>query len=350
MFIEKNTKIVNKDADFALKAKKGSLVVEVFSAMVAGDSLEKFGQAGNKAVEEINALAKSAGEGNLQARAELNNIQKIMLEPRLLERLELLNVMGSYSRIGYADAVYAKQYKHEVRSDFQAIDADVPFGTTSYNQVSLSTRNIAGGYMISPREILTGNLDVVAEGIEQTMIDMQNKVLYLAIDAMKNGIKNATGVKYYAESAGVTDVAVMDMVKKIRRYGRTSLIGDYSVVSQLNDLSGYTTDNITNELMDAGLLGRYKGSAVVEAPNSYNFTEMNTAGDNFKLYLPENLLFVVPNNNIAPLQIIQRGDVRSASAYDIYTNTEMVRFDMEFGFFFDETQSHSVGLIVDTTL
>lgn len=56
-------------------------------------------------------------------------------------------------------------------------------------------------------------------------------------------IKAATGVKYTAEATGITKTALDNIIKNIRRFGKVSLIGDYSVVSQVNDFTPFTSVN-----------------------------------------------------------------------------------------------------------
>ncbi len=195
--------------------------------------------------------------------------------------------------------------------------------------------------------------------MEQVKIDMHNKAMHYVINTLYNAIKTATGVKYFAENAGIQKTAVDDVLKKVRRNGRPAIAGDFSVVSQINGFQGFGiaapngySDAALEEIRNSGLLGMYAGSPVVELPNQYDFTKLNATGDNFELQLPEGMLFVIPQGQgaVSPLQVVQRGDLMSATGFDVTTGTEITRFDLEIGAGVPKGEEHKIGLIGDTNL
>lgn len=96
---------------------------------------------------------------------------------------------------------------------------------------------------------------------------MQNKMTYYIMSVLYSALKNAKGVKHFAEANGITKTGVDNMLKSMRRYGRVNIAGDYSVISQFNDFVGfkqadtdavrYGTDAIAEEIMRTGRVGMY---------------------------------------------------------------------------------------------
>ena len=360
-YFELNTTNNVKDEVSATKIKSTSPVVEVFSALVQGKSLSKFdSKVIDKSVAHIKDLAERAMNGDGRAVSELNTIQRFVIEPKLIEAIKIFNFMGTYKSIPYDTIPKMKTYKYEsIDSRFQASSGDVPFATHSFREYEIGTQTVASGYAVDYRELQSGNFDgTVAEGLEQVQIDMQNKAVYYVISKLYDALKNAKGVKHFAEASGVAQTAVDDMLKVMRRYGRVNICGDYSVVSQFNDFAGYKTfganaipfgaDAVAEEIRKTGLLSFYNGAGIVELPNSIDYTKMLADKSAYELYMPQGLLFFVPQGKIAPLQIFRRGGMTTMTGDDIVTRQRLTRFDMEIGAGVAEGMEDQIGLISDT--
>ena len=222
---ELNTVNNVKDEVGASKVKSTSPVVEVFSALVQGKSLSSFdGKIVDKSVEHIKDLAGRAIDGDHQAVSELNAIQRFAIEPKLIEAIKIFNFMGTYKSVPYDTVPMMKTYKYEsIDSRFQASSGDVPFATHSFREYPIGTQTISSGYAVDYRELQSGNFDgTIAEGISQVQTDMQNKAVYYVIAKLYDALKNAKGVKHFAENSGVTQTAVDEMLKQMRRYADTT--------------------------------------------------------------------------------------------------------------------------------
>ena len=212
---ELNTVNNVKDEVGASKVKSTSPVVEVFSALVQGKSLSSFdGKIVDKSVEHIKDLAGRAIDGDHQAVSELNAIQRFAIEPKLIEAIKIFNFMGTYKSVPYDTVPMMKTYKYEsIDSRFQASSGDVPFATHSFREYPIGTQTISSGYAVDYRELQSGNFDgTIAEGISQVQTDMQNKAVYYVIAKLYDALKNAKGVKHFAENSGVTQTAVDEML------------------------------------------------------------------------------------------------------------------------------------------
>ena len=350
-----------KDSELATpKLSAKSPLVEVFSAVAFGEDTSRFGNKVDATMKHITELASRALNGDPVAKAEINAVVRYAIEPKLARTIQLFNFMGTFRPIGYDEQAMMRTYKHEaIRSNFQAARGDVPFAATSWEEYAIGTQTISSGYAVNYREIQSGNLDRVAEGMEQVQTDMQNKAMNYVVLEMYNAIKNAQGVKYFAETAGITKGSVDDTLNKVRRFGPVAITGDFSAVSQLNDFAGFKADPtdakatklsemVMNEIHRTGLLSTYKGSPVVELPNQYNLTALNADGTNFETYLPEGLLYFIPQGAVSPLQIFQRGGLTSMTGNDVVTGTELTRFDLEIGCGVAKGREHEIGLIRDT--
>ena len=350
-----------KDSDILTNSKVSakSPAVEIFSAIALGEDTSKYGKKVDTVMKHVTDLASRSMNGDGIAKAELNTIVRYAIEPKLIKAIQLFSFMGTFKTIGYDEKPMMKTYKHEsIRSEFQASRGDVPFATTTWNEYPIGTQTISAGYAFNYREVQSGNLDKIAEGMQQVQTDMYNKAMRYVVIEMYNAIKNATGVRFFAETNGITKDSVDDTIKKLRRFGPTAIVGDFSVVSQLNDFAGFKadagsalathlSDAVMEEIRRTGLLTTYKGSPVVELPNQYDLTRLDASGNNFETYLPEGLLFFIPQGGVSPLQIFQRGGLTSMNGSDIVTGTEMTRFDMELGAGVAAGQEYQIGLLSD---
>lgn len=338
-----------------------SKIVEVFSALAHGNNPDVTKPELDKCVAQIKELSSKAIDGDSTAQSEINAIVRFSIEPKLLEQIRLYSFLGGFKRIGYNEAAMMKTYKYEsVDSRFQASSADVPFATANWREYPIATQTISAGFSIDYRELQNGNFDgSVGEGVRQVQIDMLNKAVYYVMTVLYNGLKNAKGVKHFAESSGITKTGVDNMLKSMRRYGKVNIAGDYSVVSQFNDFSGYKTvgsdtipfgaDVVADEIRKTGLISYYNGAFVTELPNAINWTKLNKDGTDYDLYMPQGLLFFLPNNGVIPiLQSFQRGGMTTMTGDDIVTRQHMTRFDLELGAGIAEGMEDWIGLISDT--
>lgn len=342
------------------RVKQNSKIVEVFSALSAGKRPEVDDKTLDKSVATIKELSSKAIDGDNAARSEINSIIRFSIEPRLLEVVRLFDFMGTYRRIGYNEAPMMKTYGYEsIDSRFQASSSDVPFAAVNWREYPIGTQTISAGFAVDYRELQNGNFDGnIREGMNQVQIDMQNKMTYYVMAVLYNALKNAKGVKHFAEDNGITKTAVDNMLKSMRRYGKVNIAGDYSVVSQFNDFAGfkrfsadeirYANNIVAEEIRQTGLVSMYNGAFVTELPNAINWTQLNKDGTDYDLYMPQGLLFFLPRGSVSPLQVFLRGGLTTMTGDDIVTRQHLTRFDMEFGAGVAEGMEDQIGLISDT--
>jgi len=365
MFNEFNNETFKLDAELNSLQPKNKYtektpVVEIFSAMVRGDDTSKYGEKANKTYAYIKGLAEKANKGSGEAKVELNAITTVSLEAPLLKRLQLFSFMGNVTTVGYNEELRYKIYKLQGKmSNWQASQGDVTFPVSTWETRPFATKTVSGGLAMNYRELATGNFDGMGQAQEQTLTDMTNKCFYMVSKELYEGVKNASGIKHFVESAGIAPSAVKNMLKKIRRWGKVGIFGDYSVVSQLNDMAGFKADPadanatklseaVMEEIRRTGLLSTLNGAPVVEIPNSYNLTKLNSAGDNYQTYLPEGLLYFLVNGEMSPLQIGYRGGLQSATGFSIVNGMHLQRMDLEIGAIIIPEYVPLVGLISDS--
>ena len=350
-----------KDANFATgKISAKSAVVEIFSAMANGKDLSSFGKKADVAAKYITELNQKASMGDASAKAELNTIRRFAMEPVLMQEIKLLGIFGNYKPIGYNETaeveipVYAN-----VDAKIQAAGQDVKFPVIRKERKGITTTTISGGHAVDYRKAALGNMQEENELMEQVRIDIRNKASKYVVDTIYNAIKNATGVKYFFEGAGLTKTGLDDVITKIRRWGKPTFAGDYALVSQVNGFMGYqgvtpTVNGISEKVMDeiqnSGLIGMYNGAIVSEIPNPYDLSALNAAGDNFATMLDAGLGFVIPAGAQSPIYTVTRGGLTSCHGLDVTTGMEMTRFDLEVGALVAPGQEYRIGLVHDTNL
>lgn len=354
---------VKRDSDFfSGKFTKSSPVVEVFSAMAQGKDLSKFGAKADAAVNYIKSLGEKAMNGDFSAVAELNTLRKFTIEPKLLEEIKLLNIFGTYTQLGFDETPEVETYSHVgQKSRLQAANGDVIFPTTVAEKYQVPTQTISGGYAVDYRRVSLGDMSKENEGMEQVRIDIRNRAALTVIKKVFDAIENATGVKYFFEAAGLTKTGLDGVLGKVRRFGKPSIVGDYSLVSQIIPWVGYVgtigtntitniSEKVMNEIVESGLLGMYNGAVISEMPNQYDLTSMNAAGDNFNTLLPAGLGFVLPTGGKSPIQMFSRGGLTSMTGNDVASGKIVTRYDLEFGVDVAKGMEYQVGIIHDTNL
>lgn len=344
------------------KVKANSPVVEIFTAMVNGEELGKYGKKADLAAKYIKELGEKASMGDTSAIAELNEIRKFSIQPRLLQEMQLLGVFGSYRQLGWNDTPQLETLSVEnVRADIQAEGLDVSTPFLRRKKENLVPVTISAGHKVNYREIALGNMYNENLLVGEVHKAMRNKATAYVIETVYKAIAQASGVKYFYEHAGLVKADVDALLTKIRRYGRPNVLGDYAVLAQFVPWVGYVgeisskdvigvSQKALDEIIDTGLVGKYNGALLSEIPNAYDFNTVNATTQNYETILPAGLAFVTPaaNNGVAPIQTFTIGGLTSLSGNDVTTGELLTRFDMRVACGVAATDA--IGIIHDTNL
>lgn len=325
------------------KVMAKSPIVEIFSAMVDGKDLSKYGKKADKAAEYIKELGKRANAGDNTAISELNEIRKFAVQPRLLEEIRLLGVFGSYQQLAWGDTAYLVRSEIEnLNAQRQAEGQDVSTAFIRRNKTPLAPVTVSSGFKANYRELELGDMTTENTLMSQIQTDIRNKAALYVVNTVYNAVANATGVKYFYEAAGLAKTGIDELLMKIRRYGKPTITADYAILAQFMPWIGYagtigstTVANVSqrllDEIADTGLVGSYNGAILQEMPNQYNFTELNKAGDNYATLLPAGIGFVTPAapvNGSAPVQTFSIGGLTSMSGNNVATGEVYTRYDL----------------------
>ena len=350
-----------KDANFVSgQVKEKSAVVEIFSAMAEGKDLAPYGKKADKAAQYIMNLSSKAASNDPVAISELNEIRRFAMQPILLKEIKLLGIYGNYRAIGYNESceVEIPEYVN-LGAKGQALGEDVKFPVIRKKRVPIATTTISGGYAVDYRKAALGDMSDENELQNQVRVQIRNLAARYVVTTVYNAIKNATGVKYFFEGAGLTKTGVDGVIAKVRRFGKPTISGDYALISQFNEFAGYQgktptvngiSEAVMKEIHDTGLMGLYNGAVLSEIPNPYDLTTLNKDGDNFDTLLPAGLGFVIPSGAQSPIYTVTRGGLTSFSGNDVTTGQTISRFDLEIGTVVAPGREHEVGIIHDSNL
>jgi len=334
-------KIVKNKLSNAMTNNRPSEEVEIFTNIVYGKDVSKYGKKVDTVMDKIKLLASAAEDGNTQAKAELNAIRTVTIQQPLEKRLAINNAMGNTIFVSPSEELRFEVYQLQgEKSRIQASSGSFVFPTVKKRTGTMDTKTVTGGLIVDNRELQSGATDGFAYANEQILTDMINQMVLSHINALRAGITAATTLKNYEE--GITKTSVESVRKKARRFGTSvTILGDYSAVSKLGEYANFGVvaagtefrfpDYVMEEVMKTGLIKNYKGSIVVEMPNSYNMINLNTAGDFYAPQLPTTDLWFLPQGIMTPLQIAVRKNLMSMTATDISLRAEVTRFDIEYG-------------------
>ena len=355
--VEINQLTNNKNREY-----KGKKMVEIFTALTQGKDVSKYGKDVDKCIDTIKQLGKVATNGNyiqqVQAMAEINSIRTLSIETPLQERLSITNVLGDETTVGYDEElrVQVEQLQGEMSRE-QASSGSFTFPVSRKKTITLNQKLITGGMAVDLREVASGNINAMGYANEQVVTDMTNKYVAAQDKALRDGIKNSTGIKVYFQ--GYTKDNLDKAIEILKRWGKTTISGDYSAISEIKNFAGFDvtplasgqrtqwiySQSVMDEIMKTGLLHNYLGSPVVEIPNSYNPTKLNTDGTYYDTYLNETGLFIIPQGTYNPLKICRRGGLTTSTAYDINTRQTLTRYDIEYSNIIIPELIPCVGLI-----
>ena len=350
-----------KDASFASGKVNGkSAVVEIFSAMTAGKDLSPYGKKAGVAAKYIKELNSKASAGDLNAISELNEIRRFAMQPVLLKEIKLLGIYGNYKPIGYNESceVEVPEFAN-LPANEQAAGQDVKFPVIRKKRVPIATTTISGGYAVDYRKAALGDMSDENELQEQVRVQIRNKAAKYVVETIYNAIKNAKGVKYFFEGAGLTKTGVDGVITNVRRFGKPTVSGDYALISQFNGFAGYagvtpTVNGISRTIMDeihnTGLMGVYNGATLSEIPNPYDLTSLDKDGTNFDTMLPAGLGFVMPTGGQSPVFTVTRGGLTSFSGNDVTTGQLLTRYDLEVGALIAPNREYMIGILHDKNL
>ena len=350
-----------KDANFVSGKVNGkSAVVEIFSAMAQGRDLAPYGKKADIAAKYIMELNAKAASNDPVAISELNEIRRFAMQPVLMKEIKLLGIYGNYKPIGYNESceIEIPEFAN-TGAEIQAAGQDVKFPAIRKRRVPIATTTISGGYAVDYRKAALGDMSDENELQEQVRTQIRNKAAKYVVDTVYNAVKNATGVKYFFEGAGLTKTGVDGVIAKVRRFGKPTVSGDYALISQFNGFAGYQgvtptvngiSEAVMNEIHNTGLMGMYNGAVLSEIPNAYDLTTLNKTGDNFDTLLPAGLGFVIPSGTTSPIYTVTRGGLTSFSGNDVSTGQMMTRFDLEVGALVAPGREYEIAVIHDTNL
>lgn len=360
MDIRENVELNSLTQNKTVQHRGNSKMVEIFSAMKSGNTMAGFD---NKEVEQCRSNLKTLGEkavaGDTNAQAELNSITTLSIEAPLMKRLSLVSNLGRETVVGFDEELRVETYQLQGEmSREQANSGSFVFPTVKKETKVLDTKTVTGGIAVNYREYASGAIDAMAYAQEQVQTDMVNKYVVAQFKAIKDGIRNATTMKSYAQ--GYTKANVDEMIKKIRRFGQgVTIAGDYEAVSEINTMAGFDvtpmsgsqrtqwtySDTVMDEILKTGLLSNYYGHSVVEIPNTYDVTKLNADGSFYDTYIDTNGMLFIPNGQYSPLLIARRGGLATMAGDDLNTRTHMIRLDIEYGNLFIKQFAPMVGLI-----
>lgn len=354
---------LRKDADvFSGKFTKQSPVVEIFSAMVNGEELSKFGAKADKAVNYIKDLGVRAENGDFNAVAELNTLRRFVIEAPVMQEMKLLGIFGTYTPVGFDETIEREVYNHVgERSREQAAGGDVVFPTITKEVYPVSTFTVSGGYAVDYRRVALGDMSKENEGMNQVKTDIRNRALLAVVNRVYKAIEAATGVKFMVEEAGLTKTAMDNALTQIRRFGKPTVVADYALLSQFTPWAGYTgtinsntitgiSEKAMNDIAQNGALSMYNGAILSEMPNPYDLYNLTEDGTNFKTLLPAGLGFIIPAGAQSPIATYSRGGLTSFTGNNVKNGKIETRFDLEIGVDVAKGQEYKIGTIYDTNV
>lgn len=242
-----------------------------------------------------------------------------------------LDTLADVKRVGFGDKAQFQVKQEGIRAFIQAKGS-----TTARSKVASKTFSLDDTLSVSARPVvnlveLKTNQVAMADLIRDAAYQMElaelayiQKVLNDAADDWKE--------PYYGEGTGIVKTVLDPMIRHwVRMSGGQApiLFGDIEMTSKLAELTGFNgqfADALIMEQNNAGVIGTYLGSKVVNLINPLiDSTDVPTFDCN-KLYIVPGFV----DASMRPLKVVYEGDVMSQEATHIDDQTYEVRLDQYF--------------------
>lgn len=323
----------------------------------------------NSVLNILQNTAKTAVEGNIveqyEAKAKVNALLEVTVNPKVETNLkDIMSRYGEVHNIARNEAAVIEVYEHEMRgARRQAEGSDVRFGKVSKTNVPVQFETISAGMSVDYRDLIDASIEFLQDYTVELMTSIDNEIVNKVVTELVDNIKAAATANkpvYYATGSGISQTALDEAIKVVRRSGDANIFGDYSVVTQLEDFVGFHSDNFVvlaeerlMEIDNIGYIAKYRGSNVTEIKNAldfYNKTTLSTGKDFYDTLLPESDLFVMANGRFAPNHIFFRGGLMTQKGNVVSSGSENQRWDIEVATHFVEDRAYMLGLIQDSDL
>lgn len=334
-------------------------VVEVFAAKVAGKDTSSYAKGVvDTSMAKIKELASRAEAGDYTAVSEMNAIRKYVIEAPLLEEIQMLGFFGDYENVGYGDTIEREVVNQSINAREQAANGDVPLSFSYGETYPVKTQVISAGYQVDYRKLQMGDMSAENRLISNIKTTLRNKAAAYSMDIILQAVKSGNYANY-SEASTITKAGVDAALNFARRFGQPSIIGDYSVVSQINAFAPYTSGSYTNISQDAmneirknAFVSFYNGATVVGIRNPFDTSSPITVDGkaSFKTIAPQGLLFVLPTGVDSPVKLWTRGGLTSFTGNDVTTGRVLTRYDLEIAADVAKGREYEIGLVRDLTL
>lgn len=242
-----------------------------------------------------------------------------------------LDTLADVKRVGYGDKAQFHVKQEGIRAYIQAKGS-----TTARSKVASKTFTLDDTLSVSARPVvnlveLQTNQVAMADLIREAAYQMELAELAYIQKVLNDAIESWEK-PYYAEGTGIVKATLDPMVRHwVRMSGgqAPALFGDIEMTSKLAELTGFNgqyADSLIVEQNNAGVIGTYLGSKVVNLINPLIDHTDNPTFDTNKLYLVPGFV----DASMRPLKVVYEGDVTSVEATHIDDLTYEVRLDQYF--------------------
>lgn len=313
-----------------MAVSKNSRVVQVFSQAYLNPKqqfTETFKEDYKKSLDFIKELAQDIK--NPQNQYELSQIMTYIIDSLIKFRTNYLDVVGDVARTGYQERPQFKYRTQEVEAYWQAITSTADASRIGFAYEPLKAEALSSIPIAEWIEIADGRYDfgmMIEDVMNQFDIKIAQKVqgtLYAAMQGLPS--------PNYGSGNGVVANVFDELLNAMVRFGGgCAIVGDFEALQKLPNLttiSGGTSDSIIDEVNRNGVIGTYKGAAVVRLVNSY------VGLNGFDTALNRGYIYIVPNvrPDMKTLKLWFRGGIDSMSEQSFEDKSYRMRFDQLFG-------------------
>lgn len=275
----------------------------------------------SKLAEDIDAeVKKLASDPNPMSRYQMANLMSYTINELQVQKPNLLDKIADVKRCGVGMKPAFTVPLGEVHAYIQAKGSTTARSIVGSRNFMLDTVEVSARPVINLVELQTGVVkmsDLIKqahEKMEAAHYQLVQKVISDSVTSWKT--------PFYGAGSGIVKATLDEMITFWRRTGNVALLGDYEMISQLSELTGFKAaaehmqynNEIIKEQNDKGYIGKYNGCDVISMINPYlNESDTTPVFDTNKLYI----LPAVANVDMRPLKVLHEGGVHSTDMMNI---------------------------------
>lgn len=331
-----------------INIQKDAKIVKVIAAQARGESIDS-----NVANEAGQIIQELLADFNPQNRYQIGQLMGYSLTEMQQGENNWLGMIADQKNINFGDKASFDVRMSGIKAYIQAKGATTSRSKIADKKVILDTIAVSARPALNIVELRAGRKNM-SDLIREANREISNAKIGHIQGVLAAGIASHAS-PFYAAGNDFIPATFDPMLTHWRRQGGVAIIGDIAALDKLALATGFAYNaakdvqfgnGIIEDYHRTGLIGNYKGAAVIAMPNPYLDGGTSTL-------INQGYIYILPVSMAADarnLKVVNEGPVTAFEAQNIDDLVYEVRLDQWFGAGFVVGTNPSMGVYKDNNL